>query len=142
PADIIAKLKLPDKKGFRIRGKVDEVAFEKMTTYPVGEGRFIIALNGDLKKKLRKKEGTGVSLKFEKDDSGPFESADLLAALKEEPVASERFNSLALSHRNYFHRYVESAKTAPTRAGRIVSTIEAMLRGWDFGQMIRNSKKK
>ena len=58
PADIIKKLKLKDKKGFRIKGSVDDVRFEKMSTYPMGGGEFIIAINSEMRKKLGKKEKT------------------------------------------------------------------------------------
>ena len=142
PPDIIGKLKLPDKKGFRIKGMIDDVPIEKLSTYPVGDGNFIIALNTRLKKKLGKKEGASVSVKFEVDSRKAPQSKELLAALKDEPEALKHFRSLLLSHRNYFHRYVFSVKNPDTRAGRIVNVINAMYRKQDFGQMIRGLKAK
>lgn len=141
PPDILRKLNRKDKKGFRIKGELDGVKFEKLSTYPVGEGRFIIAINNQLKKKLGKKEGAKVLVKFEVDDRKAPQSRELLAALKEDPPAYEAFNSLKLSHRNYFHRYVYTAKGLDTRAGRIVNVINAMHRGMNFGEMIRGLKK-
>ena len=142
PGDIIPKLKLKDRKGFRIRGAMDDVKFEKLSTYPNGEGGYIIAINADMRKKLGKKDGATISIKFEVDKSKPIQSKELIECLREEKTAEERFNSLQLSHRNYYHRYVCSAKTDATRAGRILNVINAMLKNQNYGEMIRSLKEK
>ena len=121
---------------------IDDVKFEKLSTYPVGEGNFIIAINGEMKKKLGKKEGAMVRIKFDLDQSSALQSPELLIALKEEKGANATFKGLLPSHQNYFHRYVATAKTAPTKAERIVNVINAMLRKQNFGEMIRGLKKK
>lgn len=141
PPDIITKLKLKTKKEFRIKGLIDDVKFERMATYPVGNGNFIIAINAELRKKLGKKEEAAVSVKFELDTSEPLQSHELMECLNEDPVALKQFNSLLLSHRNYFHRYVFSAKGAATKAGRIVNVINAMYKKENFGEMIRSLKE-
>jgi hypothetical protein len=142
PRDVIPKLNLKDRKGFRIKGTMDDVKFGKLSTYPDGEGGYIIAINAEMRKKLGKKDGAVVSITFEVDKSKPVQSKELIACLKEEKVAEERFNSLLLSHRNYYHRYVCSAKTDATRAGRIVNVINAMLKNFNYGEMIRSLKEK
>jgi len=142
PPDILKKLKLKDKKGFRIKGAMDDVKFEKLSTYPIGDGEFIIAINGDMKKKLGKKEGAMISIKFELDSSKALESKELLDCLKEDKEAQKAFFAQLKSHQNYFHRYIETAKGAATKAGRIVNTINAMHGGQNFGEMIRSLKSK
>jgi hypothetical protein len=142
PQDILTKLRLKDKKAFRIKGVIDDIKFEKLSTYPVGNGEFIIAINTALKKKLGKKEGAMVSVSLELDTSKSLESKELLLALKEEPEALKAFNAQLLSHRNYFHRYVDAAKGADTKAGRIVNVINAMYRKQNYGEMIRSLKGK
>jgi len=142
PPDIIPKLKLKTKKEFRIKGMMDDVKFERMATYPIGEGNFIIAINGELRKKLGKKEGAMLSIKFELDKSEALQSQELIDCLNEDPIALKQFNSQPLSHRNYFHRYVYTAKGADTRAGRIVNIINAMYKKQNFGEMIRSLKGK
>ena len=142
PLDIITKLKLKNRREFRIKGFIDDVKFERMVCFPVKDGSFLIAINGELRKKLGKKEGAMVTIKFEKDDSGALKSQELLDCLKEEPAAFEQFNSLTSSHQNYFHNYINSAKGADTKAGRILNSINAMLKKQDFGEMIRSLQKK
>lgn len=142
PPDIITKLKLKTKKEFRIKGLMDDVKFERLASYPIGEGNFIIAINGEMRKKLGKKEGATLSIKFELDLSEPLQSPELMACLNEDPIALKQFNSLLLSHRNYFHRYIYSAKGEATKAGRIVNVINAMYKKQNFGEMIRSLPKK
>ncbi len=142
PPDILTKLKRPDKKEFRIKGVIDDVKFERLATYPIGEGNFIIAINAELRKKLGKKEGAAVSLKIELDKSAALQSPELIEALNEDKIAKKQFDSLLLSHRNYFHRYVYTAKGIDTKAGRIVNIINAMYKKQNFGEMIRSLKKE
>jgi hypothetical protein len=142
PTDIITKLKLKDKKGFRIKGLIDDIKIEKLSTYPIGQGEFIIAINAELRKKLGKKEGALVKVNFARDVSKPLQSEELMKCLKNDEVAMKQFKSLLLSHQNYFHRYVETAKMSDTKAGRIVHVINAMYKKQDFGQMIRSLKAK
>lgn len=142
PQDILVKIKRKDKKEFRIKGLIDDIKIERLATYPIGEGNFIIAINGELRKKLGKKEGAMVSLKIELDKSEALQSPELLECLEDDKVAKKQFDSLLLSHRNYFHRYIYSAKGAATKAGRIVNVINAMHQKQNFGEMIRSLKKK
>lgn len=142
PQDIILKLKLKNKKEFRIKGAMDDVKFERLACYPIGEGNFIIAINGELRKKLGKKEGAMLSVKFELDKSEALKSQELLDCLNDDKIALKQFDSLLLSHQNYFHRYIYTAKGADTKAGRIVNTINAMHKKLNFGEMIRSLKKE
>ena len=50
PQHIILKLKLKNKKEFRIKGVMDNVAFERLAVYPIGDGNFIIVINAELRK--------------------------------------------------------------------------------------------
>jgi len=142
PMDVVLKLKLENRREFRIKGTMDDVKFERLVCFPAKEGHFIIALNADLRKKLGKKEGAMLSIKFEVDKSGALKSQELLDCLAEEPEAFEHFKTLTPSHQNYFHQYVLSAKGADTRAGRIVNTINAMYKKMDYGEMVRDLKVK
>jgi uncharacterized protein YdeI (YjbR/CyaY-like superfamily) len=58
-----------------------------------------------------------------------------------EPAAADYFNSLTKSHRGYFIKWINDAKTEETRANRIASTVNAALRRMDYGMMLREKKK-
>jgi hypothetical protein len=142
PADILKKLKLSNRQNFRIRGAMDDVKFERLAVYPIGDGNYIIAINAELRKKLGKKEGAMVSVKFELDNAEALTAPELVACLEEDKTAKKQFYSLLRSHQNYFHRYIYSAKGAATKAGRIVNVINAMYKKQNFGEMIRSLKAK
>jgi Domain of unknown function (DUF1905)/Bacteriocin-protection, YdeI or OmpD-Associated len=142
PIDVIAKLKLKNRREFRIKGVMDDVKFERLVCYPVKDGSFIIALNAELRKKLGKKDGATVMVKFELDKSEALKSNELIECLAEEAQAKKQFESLPQSHQNYFHRYIFSAKGEATKAGRIVNVINAMHKKQNFGEMIRGLKKE
>lgn len=141
PLDIVNKLKLKSRREFRIKGKIDDTKIERLVCYPVKDGTFIIALNSELRKKLGKKEGATISINFTLDKSEALFSQELLDCLEEEPLAKKQFETLLLSHKNYFHRYIYTAKGSDTRAGRIVNVIAAMYKKQNFGEMIRSLKK-
>jgi len=63
--------------------------------------------------------------------------ADLLACLEDEPEAMAFFQSLAASHRKYFSKWIDDAKTDATRTKRLVQAVEGLKRKMDYGTMIR-----
>ncbi|MDB5010423.1 MAG: hypothetical protein JWQ06_1212 [Mucilaginibacter sp.] len=142
PADIAQQLKPNNKKSFRIKGMLDGLVIKGMALIPMGEGNFIMALKAEIRKALHKNVGAMLQVRIEEDKDFKIEVPDDLQECFEfEPEALDFFNSLAKSHREYFIKWIDSAKTNETRAKRIVNTVNAMLRKWNYGQMIRTMKK-
>lgn len=141
PNDIILKLKLKSRREFRIKGTIDDVKIERLAVYPVKNAGFIIALNAELRKKLGKKEGAMVSVKFEVDDQALKLSNELVECMKDDKKALTQFSTLTKAQQNYFHNYVNGAKGAETKARRIAQSLEAMHQKIDFGAMIRSHQK-
>ena len=50
------------------------------------------------------------------------------------------FDSLTNSHQNYFSKWVDIAKTAPTKEKRLHIIIEALIQKKDYGTMLRSLK--
>lgn len=141
-AHLAQELKPGNKKSFRVRGMLDGLAVKGMALMPMGEGNFIMALKADVRKGIHKNAGAMVQVKIEEDTDYKVEVPDDLQECFEfEPDALAFFNSLPKSHRDYFIKWIEGAKTNETRAKRIVNTINAMLRKWNYGQMMREMKK-
>jgi hypothetical protein len=142
PADLAQEMKPGNKKSFRVRGKLDNLDVRGMALMPMGEGNFIMALKKDVCKALHKSRGAMLRAQLEPDDDFKFAiPADLLECFEYEPEGEAFFNSLAESHRGYFIKWIDSAKTDATRANRIASTINAMVRRMDYGMMLRELKK-
>lgn len=142
PAKTAQKLKPGNKKSFRVKGLLDELPISGVSLIPMGAGDFIMAINAAMRKGTGKRKGDQLKVQLEEDKKQPEMSEELMLCLEEEPAALQQFNSLAGSHRNYFSKWIDSAKTVPTRARRIALAIEALLAKKDFGQMLRDDKKK
>jgi hypothetical protein len=143
PADIAMQLKPGNKQSFRVMGTLDNFSFRGVALMPMGDGNFIMALKADIRKGISKREGAMLHVRLETDDEFKIEMpSDLLDCLTDEPGTLDHFNSLAKSHREYFIKWIDSAKTYPTRAKRIANTVNAMVNHMDYGQMIRSLKGK
>ncbi len=141
PAELAQKLKPGNKRSFRVKGSLDNYKIAGVALMPMGGGDFIMALNGEMRKGIKKRKGAMLSIKLMEDKDFKIEMpGDLSACLDDEPGATEYFNSLSMSHRNYFIKWIESAKTEPTRIKRIATTIDALVKKWDYGQMLRNAR--
>ncbi|WP_183576660.1 YdeI/OmpD-associated family protein [Mucilaginibacter sp. X5P1] len=143
PADIAQQIKPGNKKSFRVRGMLDAFPVSGLALMPMGEGNFIMALKAEIRKGIHKNAGAVLQVRLEEDTDYKVEIPDdLMECFDFEPEAFEFFNSLAKSHRDYFIKWINSAKTSETRAKRIVNTINAMLRRWDYNTMIREMRKE
>ncbi|HTI61179.1 YdeI/OmpD-associated family protein [Mucilaginibacter sp.] len=142
PAGIALQMKPGNKKSFRVRGILDALPVRGMALMPMGDGNFIMALKADVRKKLHKNAGAVLHARLEEDIDYKVEiPADLQECFDFEPEAADFFNSLAKSHREYFIKWINDAKTSETRAKRIVNTVNAMLRKWAFNVMLREMRK-
>jgi len=140
PAALAQQLKAGNKKSFRVKGKLDNYAFKQVALLPMGNGNFILPLNAEIRKQIGKKKGAEVKVHMQVDEQPLSLSTDLMTCLEDEPKAISFFNKLPQSHRNYFSKWIESAKTEPTKAKRIVQTVNAMAKSQDFPTMIRALK--
>ena len=138
PLDIAQQIKPDTKKSFRVKGYLDQFEIKGIAILPMGGGNFILPINKDMRKGLSKGAGAIVSVRLEKDDEFVINpNAELMECLDEEPEALAYFNSLTKSHRDYFTKWIESAKTEPTKIKRITKTVIALSKKYGYGEMIR-----
>lgn len=142
-ADLAGQLKPGNKKSFRVKGMLDGYPIRGIALLPMGEGNFIMALNADMRKAIKKKKGALLNVRLEEDKDFTVEPpAELLECLDDDPVGMEFFSGLPKSHRDYFVRWIDRAKTFETRSKRIAQTTIAMGRGWNYPTMIREFRKE
>lgn len=127
---------------FRVKGKLDQFAIEKQALVPMGDGGFILPINAALRKGTGKKEGDVLKVSLALDKRELELSANFIDCLHEEPAALKHFNSLTKGHQNYFSKWIESAKTTPTKTKRIVMALTALSKGQGFPEMLRENKSK
>ena len=141
PSDIAERLMPGNRKGFRVKGKLDSFAIKGIALLPMGGGNFILTLNADLRRGIRKRKGAMLSVKLQVDPEGYRLNKDFIACLNDDPTARIFFDSLSGSHRNYFSKWIDSAKTEPTRVKRIAMAVNALSKKWGYCEMIRNSRR-
>ena len=140
PDKIAKKLNPGVKKSYRVKGKLDDYKIEKTALIPMGKGDFILPVNAALRKATGKRFGATLKVQLEIDVAPILAPAELLECLQDEPEALKYFNSLPQGHRNYFTKWIESARTEPTKTKRIALVIKTMVRKMDFGAMLREER--
>ncbi len=141
PADIAQQLKPDNKKSFRVKGKLDDFKIDGIALIPMGAGNFIMALNADLRKGIGKRKGAMLKVQLLVDDKGFIFNQDFLDCLADEPRAKKYFDTLTGSHQKYFSKWIDSAKTEPTKVKRIAMAVNALAKKWGYPDMIRAAKK-
>lgn len=138
PQQLAQKLKPGNKKAFRVKGRLDDCLFEDISLVPVGDGHFILPLKAALRKQLKKEEGATLRVQLEIDTKEYKLPHDLLQCLADEPLALAYFNKLPPSHQKYYGRWIDEAKTEPTRIKRIATAINTLANGSHFGQAVKS----
>lgn len=142
PADIAQQLKPNNKKSFRVKGKLDNFKINSVALMPMGDGNFIIPFNAVMRKGTGKRKGTMITVIIEEDKTPLQLNEDFIACLNDDPAAIKHFNSLAGSHRNYFSKWIDSAKTDETKTKRIAMAVSALSRKMGYSEMLREHKAK
>jgi hypothetical protein len=141
PVDIAEKLKPGNKKSFRVRGKLDEFKISGVSLLPMGGGSFIMPINAAMRKGIGKKHGAMLNVQLT-EDKKPYEiNADFLECLQDEPKALKAFNAMPRSFQNYYSKWIESARTEPTRTKRIAHAVSTLAKNMNFSEMIHSMQK-
>ena len=138
----VNKLIPGQKVSFRVKGTIDSYPFSRTALLPMGDGGFILPINGTIRKAIGKVAGDKIKVVMEADKRKLELSADLMTSLRDEPQALEHFKSLALSHQHYFSKWIESAKTTQTKTKRIVMAVIALSKKQGYPEMIRENKNQ
>lgn len=141
PADIAQQLMPENKKSFRVKGKLDDHSIKGVALLPMGGGSFIMPLNSAMRKGIGKRQGAQLQIKLEVDTKGYELNKEFMECLADEPKALEFFKTFPRSVQNYYSKWIESAKTEPTRTKRIALSITALSRKMHYAEMIRSLKK-
>jgi uncharacterized protein YdeI (YjbR/CyaY-like superfamily) len=121
---------------------LDDFKIEKVALIPMGEGDFIMAINAAMRKGIRKQKGATLKVQLTIDNAPILPPSELLECMADEPEALQYFNTLPQGHRNYFTKWIDSAKTDATKAKRITLVIKTMVRKMDFGAMLREEREE
>jgi len=137
PAHVAHEIKPTSKLGFRVKGKIDDFPVKLLALLPMGEGDFIIPMNTQIRRGICKEAGAMVTINLEEDTDELPQSEDLMRCLEDEPKAIETFLKLPKGHQTYYSKWVESAKTDETKTKRISMTVQGMLMGMTYPEMLK-----
>ena len=140
PVDIVQKLKPGNKKSFRVKGKLDNHSIKSVALIPMGGGKFIMTINASMRKSIGKRKGAMLKVALEEDKSQFVFNKDFMDCLKDEPVAMNFFKTLPGSHQRYFSKWIDDAKTDPTKTKRIAQAVTALSKEFGYGEMLRALK--
>lgn len=140
PAETAQQLKPGNRREFKVKGKLDRHAISRQSVMPMGGGEFIMPLNAALRKAIGKRQGAMLKVQLVADDSEFVFNSDFISCLEDDPAAKKFFESLTGSHQRYFSKWIDSAKTEPTRVKRISMAVNALARKWGYAEMLRNNK--
>ncbi len=138
--EIASKIKPGFKKSFRVKGTFDNLKIDRKSLLPMGGGSFIVPIDATMRKALGKRKGAIVKVNLAEDTRTVEIDKAFLICLADEPTALEFFNSLPGSHRNYFSKWIESAKAEETKAKRIALAVTALSRKQGYAAMMRASR--
>ena len=140
PEEISEQLKPGYRKSFRVKGKLDSHPITHTALLPRGGGGYIMPINAEIRKAIKKGKGAELKVKMEADDSPMPLDNDFVECMEDDKRAKDFFYTLSPGHRNYFSNWISSAKTEATKAKRIAQALNAFLLKQDYGQMIRALK--
>lgn len=139
-AKLAQKLNPESRVSFRVKGQLDKYSFHGLALIPMGQGDFILPLNAAIRRAIRKEAGDQLAVEMELDTKPLKLSPDLMKCLKQEPPALDFFKSLPRSHQFYFSKWIDSAKTAPTRAKRIAMAVIGLAQHQTYSEMLHSNK--
>lgn len=142
PSKIAEQLQPGSKKSFRVKGMLDDHAINGVALIPMGGGDFIMALNADLRRAIGKRKGALLKVQLAVDKIPYQINAAFMECMSDEPSALLHFKSLPVAHQNYFSKWVESAKTEPTKTKRIAQAVSALAKKMGFPEMLRAKKSE
>lgn len=142
PADLAQQLKPGNRKEFKVKGKLDAHPIKRVSLFPMGGGKFILVLNAALRKAIGKRMGAMLQVHLEADNSAFIFNKDFMECLADEPKAQFFFQSLPGSHQRYFSKWIDDAKTEPTKVKRIALAVNALAKKWGYPEMLRASQGK
>ena len=140
PAALARKIAPATKKSFRVKGKIDKMEIRQSSLLPMGDGNYIFPVNGAMRKILNKKNGDKIQVVLQLDKEKIKIDSLLLDCLADEPEALKQFNAMPKSHQKYYSKWIESAKTEPTKIKRIALAVSTLAQKMNYSEMIQSQQ--
>ena len=113
--------------GIKVKGSIDNYAIRQLRLMRTG-GNVFLPVSAVIRKAIGKNEGNSVRVVFYKDEENFVVPADILECLEMEPAALLYFMGLTEGYQKEFCNWISAAKRAETKATRINTMIEKLLK--------------
>ena len=111
----------------KVRGTVNEFKIEHYKIASMKNGKYLLPLKLELRKKTKIKEGDMVEVCLYLDNSDLLVPEEISDCLKDFPDALAFFNSISESNRKYYIDWIIEAKNLETKVTRINKMIDRLL---------------
>jgi hypothetical protein len=128
------------RKSYRVKGTLDAFKIQKTSILPMGDGGFILPINGAMRKGTGKKLGDTLKVSLALDARELQLNSDFMDCLKDDARAYDFFQTLPKSHQSYFSKWIDDAKTISTKTKRITMAVIALAQRQGYGEMIRANR--
>ena len=116
----------------KVKGSIDNHEFKNYHLMPMGNGKLLLPVKSDIRKKIGKKEGDYVQVILYADNAPTEIPEELLLCLKEDPTAHRTFLSYSDGEQKAYVDWIYSAKTDETKVERIAKTLNRLTKGKKF----------
>jgi Domain of unknown function (DUF1905)/Bacteriocin-protection, YdeI or OmpD-Associated len=113
----------------KVKGSIDGFPLKHYRLMPMGKGMLFLPVKADIRKKLGKKEGDLVKVVLYPDNDALEIPAELLECLQDEPKALTFFKGLSDSEKNFYIKWIYSAKREATKVDRLAKTVNRLMSG-------------
>jgi len=113
----------------RVKGFIDDFELKNYRLMPLGNGQMFLPVRAEIRKKIGKAAGDDVHVILFPDNE-PLEIPDeLLACLRDEPSAHNRFLQFSESEQKEYIDWIYGSKKKETQVARIVKAIDSINKG-------------
>ena len=116
----------------KVRGKIDNYEFSNVRLLPLGNGNLFLAVNLQLRKKIKKQAGDTVHIVLYEDNIPTQIPKELILCMEYEDGLFEKFGAYSDGEKKAFIDWIYSAKTEQTKVDRIAKTIMMIQSGERF----------
>ncbi|HMQ48197.1 MAG TPA: YdeI/OmpD-associated family protein [Saprospiraceae bacterium] len=111
----------------QVKGSIDGFELKQYKLMPMGNGQLFLPVKAAIRKKIGKEAGDYVRVILYADHSSVEIPAEILDCFEQEPPSSlQNFLALSNGEKKAYLDWIYEAKTADTKAKRILTMLEQM----------------
>lgn len=114
-------------KGVKVSGSIDDYPIKQLRLMRTGDMVFL-PVGAAIRRTIGKREGDKVQVILFEDDSEIVVPVELMECLEDEPAALKYFMQLSEGYKREYIAWINGAKQASTKAGRIAKMIGKLLK--------------